>query len=247
MKDSLIPKHVDFEPVSNQQRYYKSDSRDFFKGISFRWAGTWEPNRLYANDEFFVDFVTYDGRMWTCIKSHYATDSTIPSNNSIYWQLAVDKGSGQQGEPGKSPEFKIENNNLLVTYDREIYDDLGRVVGDKGERGETGPAGKEGPQGQQGVQGPQGPKGDKGEKGDKGDPGEAGKIVFHYGTEAPTFEEYGETFQNVLWIDTSIPSTPSIAHVYSKEEVDQIVASLRSDLEKDISVVDGGDSDKFVD
>lgn len=75
MKD-IRPKNVNFSSQIN--------SRDFYKGTSFRWAGEWEPGKLYSNDTYFVDFISYDGSMWVCIKSHYASENTIPSKTSDY-------------------------------------------------------------------------------------------------------------------------------------------------------------------
>lgn len=49
------PKNVNFSSQAN--------SRDFYKGTSFRWAGTWEPGKLYANDTYFIDVVSYNGSM----------------------------------------------------------------------------------------------------------------------------------------------------------------------------------------
>lgn len=81
MKD-IKPRPVDFSSQLN--------SRDYYKGTSFRWAGTWEVGKLYSNDTFFIDYVSFEGCMWVCIKSHYASDNTKPFKGSPYWQIAVE-------------------------------------------------------------------------------------------------------------------------------------------------------------
>lgn len=76
----IKPKSVNF--------FSQINSRDYYKGTSFRWAGEWEPGKLYSNDTFFVDFVSYYGKVYVCVKSHYASNTVAPGN-SEYWNLAV--------------------------------------------------------------------------------------------------------------------------------------------------------------
>lgn len=81
MIDSVKPKSVNFSQQIN--------TRDFYKGTSFRWSGMWEEGKLYANDTYFIDCVSYGGEVWMCIKSHYADSNSYPESNSPYWQRAV--------------------------------------------------------------------------------------------------------------------------------------------------------------
>lgn len=166
-KNNVIPEVVDFSTPGMRGR-----SRDFYKGTSFRWAGSWEPGKLYSNDTYFIDFVSYDGSMWVCIKSHYASESIVPSKTSEYWQSVVDNSDmkGPQGEKGEK--------------------------GDKGEKGETGSEGKSAYEVWKDFGG-EGSEEDffnslKGERGEQGFPG------VHVGPEPPTEEEYGPDFQNIL-------------------------------------------------
>lgn len=181
----IKPKSVNFSSQIN--------SRDYYKGTSFRWAGSWEPGKLYSNDTYFIDFVSYDGSMWVCIKSHYASDSVAPSKTSEYWQSVVDNSDmkGPQGEKGEK--------------------------GDKGEKGETGSEGKSAYEVWKDFGG-EGSEEDffnslKGERGEQGFPG------VHVGPEPPTEEEYGPNFQNILWLQTNTTSS-NVYKVYSSEEVD---------------------------
>lgn len=183
-----MPEVVDFSTPGMRGR-----SRDFYKGTSFRWAGSWEPGKLYSNDTYFIDFVSYDRSMWVCIKSHYASESIVPSKTSEYWQLVVDNSDmkGPQGEKGEK--------------------------GDKGEKGETGAEGKSAYEVWKDFGG-EGSEEDffnslKGERGEQGFPG------VHVGPEPPTEEEYGPDFQNILWLQTNATSS-NIYKVYSSKEVD---------------------------
>ena len=88
----IKPKSVNFSSQIN--------SRDYYKGTSFRWAGMWEVGKLYSNDTFFVDFVSYNGKVYVCVKSHYASNTVTPEN-SEYWNLAIDSAAGTNGVDGK--------------------------------------------------------------------------------------------------------------------------------------------------
>lgn len=132
----MQPREVNFTKQVN--------TRDFYKGTSFRWCGDWEPGKLYSNDAYFIDYVTYDNAIWVCIKSHYASESAAPCEHSAHWQNAV--APGPEGKPGRP--------------------------------------------------------------------------AIHVGPNPPTYEEYGEDYTKVLWLDTDEDAS-QLFSLYSKEETDQ--------------------------
>lgn len=135
MKDSIFPKQVNFStaPSSNTPTPSSTKlSRDFYKGTSVRWAGEWEPGKLYDSDTYFIDYVSYAGSSWVCIKSHYSDLSTAPSENSIYWQLAAGKGAqGDIGLPavhiGDTPPTKEEYGE---DFEKVLWVDTGSTIED---------------------------------------------------------------------------------------------------------------------
>lgn len=138
-----------------------TNSRDYYKGTSFRWSGAWESGKLYSNDTYFIDYVTYNNTLWVCVKSHHSSNSSRPgADNGVYWQQAT---------RGASP-------------------------------------------------------------------------AVHVGPEPPTWEEYGDDFANVLWIDTSDTGAESLQvyskdqvdeKFYNKEEVDKKLDSIKPDVTKE--------------
>lgn len=192
MRD-IKPKNVNFSSQAN--------SRDFYKGTSFRWAGSWELGKLYTNDTYFVDFISYDGSMWVCIKSHYASANTIPSNSSEYWQAVVDNSDmkGPQGEKGEKGDPGVDG--------KSAYEVWKETTGSEGtEEDFLGSL-----------------------KGEQGEQGEQGVPAIHVGPEAPTEAEYGPDYQNILWLQTGV-STDNTYKVYSAEDADAKFAE-KSDLE----------------
>ena len=133
----MQPKEVNFTKQVN--------TRDFYKGTSFRWCGDWEPGKLYSNDAYFIDYVAYDNSLWVCTKSHYASESAAPCEHSAHWQNAVAPG----------PE------------------------------------------------------------------GKAGASALHVGPNPPTYEQYGDNYKNMLWLDTSASASSDVISVYSKDEADR--------------------------
>ena len=85
------------------------------------------------------------------------------------------KDSVQNGEDGKTPEFKIENDILYISYDNwATMESLGSIKGEQGIQGEKGEQGEQGIQGEKGDQGDQGIQGEKGDQGETGIQGETG-------------------------------------------------------------------------
>lgn len=125
MSNNIQPKSVNFSQQTN--------TRDFYKGTSFRWSGIWEEGKLYANDTYFIDCVSYDNEVWMCIKSHYANANSYPDSNSPYWQHAI--GPNQMGLPaihvGPNPpteeEYGEDYKNVLWIDTTDVTEDEFRV------------------------------------------------------------------------------------------------------------------------
>lgn len=54
------------------------NSRDFYKGKSFRYVHEWHAGTTYFNDEFVTDFVVYNNVMLACKKSHTSSIENVP-------------------------------------------------------------------------------------------------------------------------------------------------------------------------
>ena len=73
--------------------------RDFYKGKSFKYNNSWEKDTHYFNDEYIIDFITFDNVVFACKKSHLATESNKPivdwsdadnpTIDSEYWEIAL--------------------------------------------------------------------------------------------------------------------------------------------------------------
>lgn len=228
--------------LTNSREYYGMyNSRDFYRGTSFKMSGYWTPNTHYFNDEYIVDFVAWDGALLSCVRSHISSESNRPvvvkdesgavigiktnpywiyvmsgtegpagkvwvpevKNGIISWKLDDEnptsipsaditgpqgpegktpvlgllkrgdlyyltvngeplkdpeteenvpvqgpKGdtgdTGPKGADGKTPVFKIENGNWMLSYDNNKWENLGKAVGEDGVNGKDGKNGKDG-------------------------------------------------------------------------------------------------------
>lgn len=54
------------------------NSRQYYKGTSFKMSGEWKDETNYFNDEYIVDFVAYKGALLSCSKSHLSSATTEP-------------------------------------------------------------------------------------------------------------------------------------------------------------------------
>ena len=237
-------KKINIQPdidLQNSREYYGAyNSRDFYKGTSFKMAGEWITNTHYFNDEYIVDFVSFEGALLSCIRSHTSSSLNMPElvrendkiigikpnlfwafvmagvegpagkvwvpevkNGIISWKLddetptsipstniigpqgpegktpvlgLLKKGDlyyltvngeplkdpeteenvpvqgpkgdtgnpGPKGADGKTPVFKIENGNWMLSYDNNKWENLGKAVGEDGVNGKGGKNGKDG-------------------------------------------------------------------------------------------------------
>lgn len=236
-KNNILPT-IDLQNSREYSGAY--NSRDFYKGTSFKMAGEWITNTHYFNDEYIVDFVSFEGALLSCIRSHTSSSLNMPKlvrendkiigikpnlfwafvmagvegpvgkvwvpevkNGIISWKLddetptsipstniigpqgpegktpvlgLLKKGdlyyltvngeplkdpeteenvpvqgpkgdtgnTGPKGADGKTPVFKIENGNWMLSYDNNKWENLGKAVGEDGVNGKDGKNGKDG-------------------------------------------------------------------------------------------------------
>ena len=236
-KNNILPT-IDLQNSREYSGAY--NSRDFYKGTSFKMAGEWITNTHYFNDEYIVDFVSFEGALLSCVRSHTSSSLNMPElvrendkiigikpnlfwafvmagvegpvgkvwvpevkNGIISWKLddetptsipstniigpqgpegktpvlgLLKKGdlyyltvngeplkdpeteenvpvqgpkgdtgnTGPKGADGKTPVFKIENGNWMLSYDNNKWENLGKAVGEDGVNGKDGKNGKDG-------------------------------------------------------------------------------------------------------
>lgn len=236
-KNNILPT-IDLQNSREYSGAY--NSRDFYKGTSFKMAGEWITNTHYFNDEYIVDFVSFEGALLSCIRSHTSSSLNMPElvrendkiigikpnlfwafvmagvegpagkvwvpevkNGIISWKLddetptsipstniigpqgpegktpilgLLKKGdlyyltvngeplkdpeteenvpvqgpkgdtgnTGPKGTDGKTPVFKIENGNWMLSYDNNKWENLGKATGENGVDGQDGKNGKDG-------------------------------------------------------------------------------------------------------
>ena len=236
-KNNILPT-IDLQNSREYSGAY--NSRDFYKGTSFKMAGEWITNTHYFNDEYIVDFISCEGALLSCVRSHTSSSLNMPElvrendkiigikpnlfwafvmagvegsagkvwvpevkNGIISWKLddetptsipstniigpqgpegktpvlgLLKKGDlyyltvngeplkdpeteenvpvqgpkgdtgnpGPKGADGKTPVFKIENGNWMLSYDNNKWENLGKAVGEDGVNGKDGKNGKDG-------------------------------------------------------------------------------------------------------
>lgn len=160
---------------SSREYYGLNNSQDIYKGTSFKFSGEWTPGVHYFNDEYIIDFVTYNGELWVCSRNNISSvaydengnivGGNYPSHQSRYWDFVLGSVAGKDGV---IPVIGSNGNWFIDGEDTGMP-----AVGEKGEKGDTGP---QGIRGVQGYRGEKGEKGDRGEKGDKGLDGITPKI-----------------------------------------------------------------------
>lgn len=83
------------------------ESRDFYKGKSFRYLGVWERGHTYYSDDWYTDFVSYEGALLACNHTHMSAnepelvrdaDGNIYGVQSSYWTFVL---AGTPGPHGK--------------------------------------------------------------------------------------------------------------------------------------------------
>lgn len=173
--------------------YY--NSRDFYKGTSFKMSGQWSKGVYYFNDEYVIDFVAYNGTLWACQHSHLSSDNNQPSIDSQYWTQVI------TGVEGKAYVPSVIDGQLIFSLEATPPTEpinIDTLRGPSGLDGRDGRDGRDGIDGRNGIDGINGVtykpdpvlengyivfranngdivkinfnqfKGDKGDKGDKG-------------------------------------------------------------------------------
>ena len=108
--------------LQNSREYYGLyNSRDFYKGTSFKMSGEWIEGTHYFNDEYIVDFISFEGALLSCTRSHISTATTKPRlkktedgtiigiEPSNHWNFVM---AGSEGPEGKSWVPTVEDGKL---------------------------------------------------------------------------------------------------------------------------------------
>ena len=161
-------KHICLDP---------DESRTFHQGKSFRcWDWTENKDRTYLNDEFYQDFVMYNGALYVCLNT-----TTKSPEHLDDWRLVMREIEGIVWKPIVDTQGNL---SWEIWSEGEIPESV-NIRGPQGKTGPTGPQGIQGIpgiQGEVGPQGPQGPKGDRGEKGEQGLTGASVTILSVFGS-----------------------------------------------------------------
>lgn len=97
MKKNIIP---DINLQNEIQKNKILNSRDFYKGKSFRFAHEWHDGITYFNDDFYTDFVVYQNVLLACKNTHTSNSLNIPViiydgiqpigiENSEFWSFVL--------------------------------------------------------------------------------------------------------------------------------------------------------------
>lgn len=168
MKRSNV--NVIIDNAINSQDYYRMyNSRDFYRGTSFKMAGAWTPDTHYFNDEHIIDFISCEGALLYCLRGHlssewnkpnliYKDDIIVGVESNPYWAFIMgNSGKGQKGDKGDigpigpsgtdgiTPQLKIEDGRWLLSMDKgQTWQDIGQATGDPGQNGTDGKNGSDG-------------------------------------------------------------------------------------------------------
>lgn len=134
-----------FDVSSSREYYGLNSSSDIYKGTSFKYSGQWATNTHYFNDEYIVDFVSWNGSLWACQRNHLSTDGTVPSENSRYWTFVL------SGVEGKTYIPKVKDGILTFELqDGKIPESI-ELASLKGADGKNGIDGIDGAPGKNGA------------------------------------------------------------------------------------------------
>ena len=131
--------------LQNSREYSGAyNSRDFYKGTSFKMAGEWITNTHYFNDEYIVDFVSFEGALLSCVRSHTSSSLNMPElvrendkiigiKPNLFWAFVM---AGVEGPAGKVwvPEI---NNGILSWKESNTSPSSTPIENLKGEPGDT--------------------------------------------------------------------------------------------------------------
>lgn len=140
-KNNILPT-IDLQNSREYSGAY--NSRDFYKGTSFKMSGEWITNTHYFNDEYIVDFVSFEGALLSCVRSHISSSLNMPElvrendkiigiKPNLFWAFVM---AGVEGPAGKVwvPEI---NNGILSWKESNTSPSSTPIENLKGEPGDT--------------------------------------------------------------------------------------------------------------
>ena len=116
--------------INYNDTFSSRHSRDYYRGTSFHFSGTWAPGVHYVCDEYNVDFISYNQVFLVCSKSHLSTTENKPEDFiwddqgniigvvSDCWEFVL------SGSNGHSPGIRINP----TSYNWEICDNIDRPI-----------------------------------------------------------------------------------------------------------------------
>ena len=140
-KNNILPT-IDLQNSREYSGAY--NSRDFYKGTSFKMAGEWITNTHYFNDEYIVDFVSFEGALLSCIRSHTSSSLNMPElvrendkiigiKPNLFWAFVM---AGVEGPTGKV--WVPEINNGILSWKESNAPPSSTSISDlKGPAGDT--------------------------------------------------------------------------------------------------------------
>lgn len=142
MKKNNIQLNIDLQ---NSREYVGAyNSRDFYKGTSFKMAGEWMTNTHYFNDEYIIDFVAFEGALLSCTRSHTSSSLNMPElvwendkiigiKPNLFWAFVM---AGVEGPTGKV--WVPEINNGILSWKESNTPPSSTSISDlKGPAGDT--------------------------------------------------------------------------------------------------------------
>lgn len=129
-KTSILP---DVDLQNSMEYYGMYNSRDFYKGTSFKMSGEWSANTHYFNDEYIIDFVSWDGSLWACQRSHLSSVGNEPNVNSRFWTEVITGVEGKAYVPSLD-----EDGNLIFSLEGNPPTEPIDLTSFKGEPGKDG-------------------------------------------------------------------------------------------------------------
>ena len=118
-----------------------------YKGTSFRFPGIWHVGFNYHNDDRFIDFVSYNGSLWGCLKSNIGSEESAPIDGSEYWSKVLDSVKGDCYIP------TVVNEKLVFNLSDNPGDntiEISTIKGNPGKDGSDGVNGHDGVDGKDG-------------------------------------------------------------------------------------------------
>lgn len=148
MKRSNVTPPTD---LTNSREYYGMyNSRDFYRGTSFKMSGEWSPNTHYFNDEYIIDFVSYQGALLSCTRSHISSsnggdvpqlvfdgDRIIGIKANPFWAFVMSGTEGPEGPEGKVWIPTVSDDGIISWKQSNESPNTITPVNIKGVKGDT--------------------------------------------------------------------------------------------------------------